>query len=183
MSHRRRSFFLVRLVGLLGVVLAPQAMASQAYPEALRAELGLAEIADPPTGCLLCHKDLVGGFMTVTKPFGRSLMKAGATGASVPSVRGALQMLQTAGTDSDFDGVADIPELQAGTDPNVAEVTEGEPPIPQPEEVPLPETGCALSGAPAESAVWLVPSVAWLWLARRRRTAVCWRRLPRSREQ
>jgi hypothetical protein len=171
MSQRRSSFPFAAFVALLGLALAPHAAASQAYPEALRAELGLAEIPNPPTGCLLCHKDLVGGFMTVTKPFGRSVLKAGATGASVPSLRAALQTLETTATDSDFDGIADVPELQAGTDPNVAEVSEGEPPIPQHEEVPLPETGCSLSGAPAESAVWLVPSVACLWLARRRRTA------------
>jgi hypothetical protein len=168
MNHRRRSFRLAAVVGLLGLALAPHATASQAYPEALRAELGLADIVDPPLGCLLCHKDLVGGFMTATKPFGRSVLKAGATGASVPSLRAALQSLEEAGTDSDFDGSADIAELRAGTDPNVAEVGEGEP-IPQREEVPLPETGCSLSRPPGMGGVWSALVVALFWLARRRR--------------
>jgi len=136
------------VLGVIGScwLFAPHATASTTFPEAVRKQLGLQQIADPPLGCQLCHQDDNGGYATATKPFGRSLLKAGAAGGSVPSLLTALKALEANGTDSDHDGVGDIDELKAGTDPDVAATIDGSP-APTFEEVPLPQTGCSLSGA------------------------------------
>jgi len=127
------------------VSLAPHAAASVTFPGQLQQRLGLAQIPYGPLGCQLCHKDDVGGYQTAIKPFGRAMLTAGTMGGSVPSMLSALSTLEQTGTDSDRDGVPDIAELQAGTDPNVAEVVDGEPPPAPIEDVPLPQTGCTLS--------------------------------------
>lgn len=121
----------------------PNAAASAAFPEALRSKLGLSAVAGPPPGCQLCHRDDLGGLGTATKPLGRSLLKAGAMAGSVPSLLAALDRLDAEGTDSDGDGTPDVAELKSGDDPNVPKVTEGTP-TPPVEQVPLPQTGCAL---------------------------------------
>jgi hypothetical protein len=140
------------------------AHASTTFPEALRNKLGLAEIAGPAPGCRLCHQTDAGGLKTSTKPFSRSLQAAGLAGANVPSLLAGLDTLEADGTDSDRDGVSDIDELVAGTDPNAAVSDDG---APIAEQVPLPETGCALGTAPATSGAWTA-LVAALWLAVRR---------------
>ena len=140
-----------------GFVLATFALSTQAahasttFPEALRKKLVLAEIAGPAPGCRLCHQTDAGGLKTATKPFSRSLQAAGVAGANVPSLLAGLDALEADGTDSDRDGVSDVDELVAGTDPNVAVTSDG---APIAEQVPLPETGCALSVAPSPSSVW-----------------------------
>ncbi len=162
---------LLTLLGLL--LLAPHARASTTFPEALRKELGLAQIAGPAPGCQLCHRDDAGGVKTATKPLGRSLLAAGAQGGSVPSLIEALGTLQRNGTDSDSDGTPDTAELSAGTDPNVfdavdggagASGTEG---MPCPVILPLPETGCSVRPAPGAGWLTLAGFVA-LALVRRR---------------
>ncbi len=142
------------------------ARASATFPEALRNKLGLAKIPGPAPGCRLCHQTDAGGLKTSTKPFSRSLQAAGVAGANVPSLLAGLDTLEADGTDSDGDGVSDIDELVAGTDPNLAVSDEG---APIAEQVPLPETGCALGGIPAASGGW--PAfVAALWLVVVRRS-------------
>jgi len=128
------------LLGGVVVAASSGALASATYPEELRAQLGLANVVGPGPGCQLCHRDDLGGLKTATKPFARSLMQAGATGANVPSLRSALAVLQSNGTDSDGDGVGDIDELRAGEDPNVP--AEGSGVVL--EDIPPPETGCTL---------------------------------------
>jgi len=159
------------LLGLLAVSLAPHAAASTSFPAALRSKLGLAQVPYPPMGCQLCHQSDAGGLGTATKPFGRSLLKAGAVGGSVPNLLKALDNLEADGTDSDHDGVSDIAELKAGKDPNVFTSSTGMAPPPG-EDIPLPETGCELAGLHGSS------SIAWALLlgavlsfgARRRRS-------------
>lgn len=154
------------LLALLIVGLARPAFASASFPGALRDRLELDQVAGAAPGCQLCHKDDAGGLKTATKPFGRSLLKAGAAAANVPSLLAALDRLESEGTDSDRDGTPDIAELKAGTDPNVAAMGQGT--STPPEQVPLPETGCALRAANATSA-WpsLVLVVCVLWRRRR----------------
>jgi hypothetical protein len=69
--------------------------------------------------CTICHTDTVGGFGTVTAPFGKAMRGVGLN-FTEPSLLPALQKLEAAGTDSDGDGVGDIVELRAGQDPNGA---------------------------------------------------------------
>jgi hypothetical protein len=157
------------LLGLFALSLAPHAAASTTFPEALRGKLGLAELPYPPLGCQLCHQDDKGGLLTATKPFGRSVRKEGAVGGSVPSRLAALKTLEAAGTASDGDGSGDIAELKAGTDPNVALSSTGEP-LPM-DEIPLPETGCGLAHAGGASpSAWALLQGALWFAVRRRRT-------------
>jgi hypothetical protein len=164
---------LVPLLGLL--LLAPHARASTTFPEALRKELGLAQIAGPGPGCQLCHRDDAGGVKTAIQPLGRSLLAAGAQGGSVPSLLDALETLERNGTDSDRDGVGDIAELRSGSSPNVFDVTEGGAGasgmegMPCPVMLPLPETGCSLRSRSAPGGAGLTLSgVVLLALVRRR---------------
>jgi hypothetical protein len=144
---------------------APRAMASVAFPEALRQELELSAIVPPAPGCRLCHKDDVGGLKTVTTPFGRSMLAAGTTAANVSGMVASLRILEADGTDSDRDGVGDIVELQAGTDPNGGQLPDGSSVDPV-RDVPLPETGCSLTGAgtgPASgTATWGALALFWM---------------------
>lgn len=143
---------------------AAEIQASTTFPEALRKQLELAEIAGPAPGCRLCHQTDAGGLKTATKPLSRSLQAVGVSGANVPSLLAGLEALEADRTDSDHDGVSDIDELKAGTDPNVALSDDG---APVAEDIPLPETGCALAGTRSASGAWTA-LVAALWLLARR---------------
>ncbi len=165
----RRALHLSCLLVLGTLCMAASAGASTTYPEALRNKLSLAEFPNPPKGCKLCHTDDEGGLQNVSRPFGRSLMKVGALGGSVPSLFAALKSLEADGADSDGDGVDDIAELKAATDPNVAMTSMGEP-IEQ-EQIPLPETGCGVAQRRGPSPVawgWLLLAGSALALRRRR---------------
>jgi hypothetical protein len=160
----------LRLGALASVLLASFARpagASATFPEALRSKLELAQVAGPAPGCRLCHQDDLGGLKTATQPLGRSLLKVGAAGASVPSLLAALDSLEAQGIDSDRDGTADIAELKAGTDPNVAPTVPGS--SPRGDDIPLPETGCGVAGAPSVPSACVALLGAALWLLRRSR--------------
>jgi hypothetical protein len=149
------------LLGLLAT--APPVAASVAFPEAMRQELELDAVAPPAPGCRVCHKDDVGGLKTVTTPFGRSMLAAGTTAVNVSTVVASLRALEADGTDSDGDGVGDIEELRAGTDPNAGQAPDGSPTAPV-DQVPLPETGCSLGGSGTPSTAWVWASLGALWL-------------------
>ena len=101
---------------LLVLTLAPRAFASEPYPEIIRDQLMLTA---PPV-CTICHATIVGGLMTVNKPFGRTLQqKYGVRFQDVQGLRTAIMRMQETGDDSDGDGISDTAELQQGTDPNV----------------------------------------------------------------
>jgi MYXO-CTERM domain-containing protein len=101
---------------LFVLTFAPRAFASDPYPEEIRAQLMLAE---KPL-CTICHETLIGGLMTVNKPFGRTLQqKYGLRFLDAPGLRAAIMRMQQDGDDSDGDGTSDTAELQQGTDPNV----------------------------------------------------------------
>jgi hypothetical protein len=150
---------------------AAPAAASATFPGALQQKLGLTSLPYPPLGCQLCHQTDAGGLKTATKPFGRAVQKDGAVAANVPSLTSALDALESAGTDSDRDGVGDIAELKAGTDPNVAESSNGMPEPTMTADVPLPQTGCSFTSAAPRDA-WLGLALAGTAIAfARRRTA------------
>jgi hypothetical protein len=148
-------FACVALAALSLLAVSSPAAASVTYPEELRKYLELDAVVGPAPGCRVCHQDDVGGLKTATKPVGRALISAGASGGNVPSFLAALEALDSEHTDSDRDGSPDLDELRAGTDPNVAMDSEGT--IIPMEEVPLPQTGCALVRSPERT-----PSTPWL---------------------
>jgi MYXO-CTERM domain-containing protein len=149
---------------LLVLSLAPPALASDPFPDAMRTQLMLP--AAPL--CTVCHQTLIGGLMTVTKPFGRTLQQRYMLLAlDVAGLRQALTRMQQMGDDSDGDGVGDIAELLQGQDPNVP--SEGGIVVDD-----QPRYGCycsAVGGSPASlmgGAAWLSSLLLSVW--RRRRT-------------
>ena len=140
------------------------ALASLSFPPAIQSELSLAK----PPECTLCHRNDAGGFGTVTRPFGRTMMtQFGLTAANVAALRSALAGSDAAKLDSDGDGSSDIDELREGTDPNV-----GVSGVETGPNVPLPQTGCAvnssLPSSPLGAGAALVVAVIGLSLQRRR---------------
>lgn len=102
---------------LLCSLLASASWASSSFPPVVHSHLSLA--ADP--ACALCHTNGITGYGTVTTPFGLTVhVTYGAQAGNEPSLTAALDKMADAGTDSDGDGVSDIAELKAGTDPNVS---------------------------------------------------------------
>ena len=139
---------------LLAVILlaAHEAHASPGYPTAIVERLGI--FYSPP--CSLCHVEGKTGPGTAETPFGRSARAHGLEGGDVGLVGIALDALARDGIDSDRDGITDIQELIAGTDPNLA----GGESIQVRQD---PMSGCSSAG----SGDWLL--LLGLWRPRRRR--------------
>lgn len=98
------------------VLLAAPAWATATYPTAIKTHLGLA--SEPPQSCGICHKNNQLGVGTVTTLFGTNMRARGLVANNETSLNAALDQLDTDMVDSDGDGVTDINELKAGTDPN-----------------------------------------------------------------
>jgi hypothetical protein len=121
----------------------------------------------PP--CRLCHIDGITGSGSVETPFGISMLAHGLT-SDRSTLTPALDALKAGNVDSDGDGVSDIDELLADTDPNTSA------------EVSLsssgPVYGCAIAPArgaprspdPASVAALFVAVFAALAVSRRRRS-------------
>jgi hypothetical protein len=144
-----------RLVLALAVLAGGLAHGSSIYPPEVRAHLSLGYTP----ACTLCHNTPSGGFGTVTTPFGKSMMARGLVAQNLSSLDTALDALAAEHTDSDGDGVSDIDELKAGSDPNVAGGG----------AVTPPTYGCFdVSGQPATPLALLPLLLAWLLFRVRR---------------
>lgn len=99
----------------LFLVAAP-AWASAQFPPTIKAKYSLA--AEPP--CAICHTNGITGIGTVNTLFGTALRMHGLVAGSDASLNAALDALAAQNVDSDGDGVTDVAELMAGTDPNTA---------------------------------------------------------------
>jgi hypothetical protein len=116
----RRVFFRLSVV-LFAMLFSKGARATPDFPLILRSRFNIA--TDPALMCTLCHRSAIGGAGMVTKPFGITLMKHGLMAFDSAGFSRILTEMETNGDDSDGDGVGDIAELKAGTDPNVNDVT------------------------------------------------------------
>ncbi|MEW5743133.1 MAG: thrombospondin type 3 repeat-containing protein [Myxococcota bacterium] len=113
----------MRRLALALSLLAGPAWATATYPTAIKNHLGLA--VEPPQSCGICHRNNVLGAGTVTTPFGTNMRMRGLMPNNEATLRSALDQLDTDMVDSDGDGVTDIAELRAGTDPNVGSTSDG----------------------------------------------------------
>lgn len=93
-------------------------------------------------GCTACHTSDAGGLGTVTKPFGRTLMRLGLKADDTQSLEAAVTALSTSDEDSDGDTIADFDELSPEGDPNDPEVFPQDA-IPVPPAPPPPATSTA----------------------------------------
>jgi hypothetical protein len=108
---------------------ARAAVATPNFPNAIQRDLSLSYSPQ----CSLCH---VGGNTSasaVQTPFAKSMKARGLVAYDETALQTALNRMGT--VDSDHDGVSDIDELRAGTDPNLGS---GQEPV---------TYGCTLSGA------------------------------------
>jgi hypothetical protein len=127
------------------LALAAPAAASKEYPDVIKRALSLKSLPVAGDGCQLCHKDDNGGLHTINKRFATTLEGFGLTSGDPNSLIGALRLDQEQGSDSDGDGIPDIEELQAGTNPNVSNAEGGAALSEDPASLlPTVGTGCAL---------------------------------------
>lgn len=108
-------------IGLAGVAVAvtlgARPIVAHAVPEFPRAiERNLSLDYEPP--CFLCHVKDKTGLGTAESPFALSMRDLGLSADDHNSLTTALTALTNEKIDSDGDGVDDIDELKAGTDPN-----------------------------------------------------------------
>lgn len=148
------------LLSVLLSLVTGSASASSDYPSSLQSALGLS--AGPPP-CTLCHRTNSGGSGTAGTPFATAMRNAGLTGGGdTASLIRALDTLTAASTDSDGDGVPDVSELRAGTDPNASLAPQLTPTVP-------PRYGCGASAVPETLVLGaLIAALAPVWRRRRR---------------
>jgi len=153
---------------------ASPARATPNFPPAIQQHLGLA--APPP--CRTCHvTGEQGGKGTVNTLFGAKMRSRGLVEFDEASLRTALDALRAEGSDVDQDGVSDIQELIAGTDPNNPPGGDSE----------TPSYGCgarvsATRTLPDAPVLWAtsVLAIAAIWIRRRGRAAAEAVPLPRT---
>ena len=108
--------FEVLSVSVMLLTVATRAGATPEFPRDIQVDLALTYL--PP--CSLCHDRGKTGPGTVITQFGWSMRAAGLQAGDASSVAKALATLAANGIDDDGDGVSDVKELVAGTDPNSA---------------------------------------------------------------
>jgi hypothetical protein len=111
--NKTKQRLVLGLLTLEGLGRSSLAQAKSEFPGEIKNSYGLAY--DVP--CSVCHVKGNTGSATPITPFALSLRARGLTGDN-QSLSSALSKLESDAVDSDGDGVTDVNELKAGTDPN-----------------------------------------------------------------
>jgi hypothetical protein len=103
------------VVAGLGVLLSASSVhAEPDFPAAIQTAAGIP--CEPP--CTLCHTTSPGTLQTATKAFAITLLGSGLLPTHPETMTAAVATLRTKKVDTDGDGVIDVDELAAGTDPS-----------------------------------------------------------------
>lgn len=106
---------LVARLAFAAATLAPSAFATDHYPRTISDHLGLSYTP----ACALCHLGGKSGAGTVVTPFGRAVRNRGLPEEDPKVLIAVIERMRGEQVDSDVDGVPDVDELVAGTDPNL----------------------------------------------------------------
>lgn len=136
---------------------ASEAQAKEEFPSQIERDVGL----NYQVPCAVCHIKGNTGASTPITPFALSLRDRGLSGDNA-SLSSALTKLSADETDSDGDGVADIDELKAGTDPNSSANADIA-------TVQAPGYGCGGTAPQGHGGPVVAGAVALGWLLTRRR--------------
>jgi len=154
----------VVVAGLAILLSASSAHAEPTFPAAIQAAAGIP--CAPP--CTLCHTTTPGTAQTATKLFASTVITHGLIPGHPESMTTVVAALRADMVDTDKDGVLDVDELAAGSDPS----------NPRPgSELCGPLYGCAgghiakVSPRPTDRAPWLFASALALLLFSRMRRA------------
>jgi len=155
-SHIERTLVALAFVG--AALLPAVAQARPDFPPDMARHLSAAVAP----ACSVCHLEGKTGGITVVTPFAMSLRAHGFTNSS-ETLLAALDQMAADGTDTDGDGVSDVNELRAGTDPNS--------PVPGAATAD-PTYGCAVASRPGgnRETPLLIVALALALLIRRRAT-------------
>jgi hypothetical protein len=106
------------IVPVLGILLcASSAYAEATFPAAIQTAAGIP--CEPP--CTLCHTTSPGTRLSATKAFALTLLTNGLLTMKPDSLTAVVAKLRANKVDTDKDGVIDVDELAAGSDPSNAQ--------------------------------------------------------------